>query len=214
MKLWLKSFAVFLLYRLLQWSWRIEIHASDAFQQDLAERRPFIICLWHGNELGVLPISKHYKLSALVSKSKDGQMMTYVLGWMGVKLARGSSSKDGASGLLQLVRLIRKGYPCVFAVDGPKGPYRQVKPGLFEAAKLCQARIYPSGVAVSRYWMAKKSWNRAILPKPFAKIQLVWGEPMAAPDKKQMIRSLDLGREMLSRMHNAEQEAWARLAEL
>ncbi|MEC9284330.1 MAG: DUF374 domain-containing protein [Bdellovibrionota bacterium] len=208
------AFLIFIFYRCLYLTWKIEIVESVDFKNNLEKKQPYLISLWHGNELAVLHISSRYKLSALVSHSKDGQLMTNVLKMMGVKIARGSSSRGGIGGLKALIRLIKKGFATVYAVDGPKGPYRVIKPGLFEAAKLSGAKIYPSGVAVSSYWMSKKSWNKAILPKPFSKIVMVIGSPMEVSKIKAAPRSPDLRLEMTQSMHNAEQEALARLAEI
>ncbi|MAF89966.1 MAG: hypothetical protein CL674_01740 [Bdellovibrionaceae bacterium] len=208
------AFLIFIFYRCLQMTWKIQIIESEDFKKDLEEKQPYLISLWHGNELAILHISKRYKLSALVSHSKDGQLMTNVLQMMGVKIARGSSSRGGVGGLKALIRLIKKGFATVYAVDGPKGPYRVIKPGLFEAAKLSRAKIYPSGIAVSNYWMSKRSWNKAILPKPFSKIVMVIGKPMTAEAVKADPRSTDLRLEMTQSMHNAEQDALARLAEM
>ncbi len=63
------------------------------------------------------------------------------------------------------------------AVDGPKGPLHKVKPGVFELSRLAKAKIVPTGAATSRAILFHKSWNKAELPKPFAKIVVWFGEP-------------------------------------
>jgi lysophospholipid acyltransferase (LPLAT)-like uncharacterized protein len=61
------------------------------------------------------------------------------------------------------------------AVDGPRGPIYQVKPGVLELSKLAGAWIAPLGVAVSSQFVFQKSWNKARLPKPFARVVVRFG---------------------------------------
>lgn len=212
MKAFLKSLLIFVLYRSLYASWRIEIVEPESLKNDIKSKKPYLFSAWHGNELAILHIPYRYKLAALVSKSSDGQLMATVLKWMGVKLARGSSSNGAVSGFKALLKLSKKGLGTILTVDGPKGPYRKIKPGIFETARLVKGNIYPCGVAVSNYWMSKKSWNKAILPKPFAKIVIVWGDAFSFDYKATDPRSPDLSNDLSQLMHNAEQEALRLLA--
>jgi lysophospholipid acyltransferase (LPLAT)-like uncharacterized protein len=213
MKNFIQSLIIYCIYRILYFTWRIEFKESPDFIEAQKSKTPHVLSMWHGNELAILHISWRYKLAALVSQSKDGSLMDQVIRWMGVKTARGSSSRGAVSGFKALVKITRKGYGAIFAVDGPKGPYREIKPGVFEMARLTRGPVFPSGVAVSSYWMSKKSWNKAILPKPFAKIVIVWGEAFEFNPKETDPRSPDLSKDLAHMMHNAEQEALRLLAQ-
>lgn len=212
MKNYIKFALVYLLYHSLYFTWRVSYVESEEFKEDLKNKNSYLLSMWHGSELSVLFIPYRYKLAALVSQSKDGQLMTDVLQAMGVKIARGSSSKGAVSGFKALIKLVKTGLGCIFAVDGPKGPYRKIKPGLFEMARLSRSKIYPLGVSVSSYWMSKKSWNKAILPKPFAKIVIVVGDSYKYDLKNTDPRSTDLSNELSLLMHGAEQESLHLLA--
>src|SRR5690606_38219935 len=79
------------------------------------------------------------------------------------------------------VRLCRQGFRASMAVDGPKGPLHQVKPGVFELAKLINGAIVPLGVSADPKFVFKKSWNQAVLPLFFAKVVIYFGEPIMLP---------------------------------
>lgn len=71
------------------------------------------------------------------------------------------------------------------AVDGPKGPAFQVKPGIVAIAQKTNAVIVPVGSAYSNYISFKKAWDKATLPLPFAKAVMHAGEPIEI--KKDML---------------------------
>ncbi|MFK8137371.1 MAG: lysophospholipid acyltransferase family protein [Bdellovibrionales bacterium] len=214
MKQTLKAVLILILYRLLYFTWRIETIEPVSLKEKRKHGGLYILAAWHGNELAMLHIGLHHKLVALISMSKDGYLMNFVLKAFKYKTVRGSSSKGAISGFKALVKHIKNGYSSVFAVDGPRGPYRTIKPGVFESSRIASAPIYPSGIAISNYWLSRKSWNKAVLPKPFAKIVLVWGSPMDSISRDQDPRSLDLSEDLKNRMYAAEQEAQRLLAGL
>lgn len=161
------------LYRLLVSTWRIELDEDDAFLRDVANRTPFIVAHWHGNELALIHMVGPYRIATLASQSRDGEIMNKILLLLGAATSRGSSSRGGMAGLRGLIRMCRQhGYNVSFAVDGPKGPLHQVKPGVFEFSRLMQAPIYAAHVTASRAWHLEKSWNRALIPKPFARVTI------------------------------------------
>ena len=90
-----------------------------------------LICFWHGEQLclyGGLPSGK---VVAPVSLSKDGELQVGVLRSFGVATVRGSSSSGGLSVLRGLMRSVRDQCRVLFALDGPRGPYREPKLGAF-----------------------------------------------------------------------------------
>lgn len=154
-------------------------------QKDLANQVPIILAHWHGDELALLHLIGHYKICTISSQSKDGEIMNTVIRLLGGKTVRGSSSRGAVQALKGLLRLLqnRKGNTS-FALDGPKGPIYEIKPGVFEVSRFLNSqnlggRIYPAGITASSCWRAQRAWNKAILPKPFSKVVLHWGAPLA-----------------------------------
>lgn len=115
----------------------------------------------------------------MTSTSKDGQLIDYVIRKFGGATSKGSSTRGAVGALKGLVRLMKKDeYNSSMAVDGPKGPIYKVKPGVFELSKLTKAVIVPVGVASHPHLSFEKSWNKARLPKPFAKIHVFFSRPL------------------------------------
>jgi lysophospholipid acyltransferase (LPLAT)-like uncharacterized protein len=61
-------------------------------------------------------------------------------------------------------------------VDGPKGPARVVQPGAVRLARLTGAWILP--ISFSSSWpLFFRSWDRYLVPKPFSRNFVSYGEP-------------------------------------
>jgi lysophospholipid acyltransferase (LPLAT)-like uncharacterized protein len=183
MKQILLGWLAWLLYRPLSFTWRVACSEPDAMRAAMSARRPFVLAHWHGDELALLHLVKRYRLVTLASPSKDGRIMATVLRLMGARIVVGSSSRGGAAGLKGLIRLAREGYNCSFAVDGPRGPIYKLKPGVLEASRLLDCPIYYASVSCDRAFHLHRAWNRAYLPKPFARIHVQWYGPIGAIER-------------------------------
>lgn len=139
--------------------------------------------------------------------------MAHVLKRLGGAVVRGSSSRGAISGYLGLVRLIKKGYSSSFAVDGPKGPYHKAKPGVLETSKNLQVPIFCAGVVYDRAWVFEKSWNKAYLPKPFAKVRIVWAGPFPIPQSHDDIHSPEWLQKLEKSLDAAKQQAQGFIAD-
>jgi len=186
------GFIVFIIYRLVSWSWRIQLVVPEKLKDRLKTKTPFILAHFHGDEAALLFLTKPYKLSTMISTSKDGEMMAVVYGLLGGKSSRGSSTRGGVSALRGLIELVKKGSSCNIAVDGPKGPLHEVKPGVFELSRLLKCEIYASGAYCESAWKFPRSWNQAYLPKPFARLVIAWTEPLGPITKASDPRSPEL----------------------
>lgn len=168
---------VWFTYRLWTCTWRFQLIEPDAMKKALAEGEPIIFAHWHGSELCIVPLVGHYKIATMTSTSKDGALIDFTIRRLGGATSRGSSTRGGIGALKGLVRLVTQGYRASMAVDGPKGPLHKAKPGVFELSRLAKARIIPVGAAASRAKVFERSWNKAQLPKPFARVIVNFGEP-------------------------------------
>lgn len=136
-----------------------------------------ILALWHDELFPLMHVRGTWPLAAIVSQSRDGELLARFLEGMGIKTARGSSSRGGARAGVKAVQLMRKEKRllCV-TVDGPRGPRHKVKGGVIQISVLAQAPIVPVRMHMS---CSKKfaSWDRFQLPLPFSKVRIVFGEP-------------------------------------
>lgn len=164
-------------YRLWTWTWRIQCVESDGLKAAKIAGEPLVFAHWHGDELCILPLITSYRIATMTSTSKDGQLIDFIIRRLGGATSRGSSTRGGVGALKGMVRLVREGYRGSMAVDGPKGPLHRVKPGIFELSRLAGAKIVPVGTSTNRAIVFQKSWNKAKLPKPFAKICVYFREP-------------------------------------
>lgn len=161
------------IYRLLSATWRVELDEQPPFLEEVQNPQPIVIAHWHGNELALIHLVKRYRIATMASQSRDGEIMNRILISLGAATSRGSSSRGGMAGMRGLIRLCKTDRHNVsFAVDGPKGPLHVVKPGVFEFSRLMNAPIYAASVSTDRAWCLHRSWNRAILPKPFARVRI------------------------------------------
>ena len=177
MKNYLTSVFIFSLYKIFQWTWRLENRAPLMLQEQMKNNKSCILAHWHGDEIALLQFFSIYRVATIVSTSQDGEMMNRLVTWMGGATSRGSSTRGGVGALKGLFRWIQKGWNCSFAVDGPKGPIYKAKPGVFEVSKRMNIPIYTAGVHCDRAFEFPKSWNKTYLPKPFAKITVSWLGP-------------------------------------
>ena len=198
---------IWLIYMPLKLTWRIHIHEPPEMQSDLKNNRLAVFAHWHGDEMGLVFLLKRYHCSAMTSTSKDGEIMTGFIRLLGVKAARGSSTRGAVSALKGILRLAKDGFRPTFAVDGPKGPYHKVKPGALEVAKLLSCPIYPGGVACSSAFVFKKSWNKSYLPLPFSKLVIYWGPPISNISRATDLRNSDHATELEIALLDAGQKA-------
>ncbi len=135
-----------------------------------------IFAIWHGQMLPLILFYKYRNTVTIVSKSKDGDIADYFLGRFGYVTARGSSSKGGTESLLKAAYLIKKNSAdAAITVDGPKGPKLSVKPGVIYLAKKTSGVLVPA-VCKVKYYKKFDSWDNFILPMPFSKIYIYFGE--------------------------------------
>jgi lysophospholipid acyltransferase (LPLAT)-like uncharacterized protein len=113
----------------------------------------------------------------LVSRHRDGRLIGEVIRRFDLTTVHASSSKGGAAGLLQLVRLLRAGEVVAITPDGPRGPHRVAAAGVAQLAALAGVPVFACAARASR-GVALRSWDRMVVPAPFARIRLVVEPPV------------------------------------
>jgi lipopolysaccharide heptosyltransferase II len=140
--------------------------------------KPSMYAFWHGNEFPMLMSNKKRNIVIMVSLSKDGEMLSQVLQNFGYLTVRGSSTRGGERGLIEIIKHAQKGYSSAFAADGPKGPYHKLKPGIIYAAQKTGIPIIPINCSSKNKIILKKTWDKTIIPLPFSKTVQIYGEPI------------------------------------
>jgi len=177
------SFFAYWVTRLVGLTWRLELR-DESGQLQTDSGRVFIFAIWH-NRIGIMPVAdgkyvRRERLAALVSASRDGELLARTLQRFGYQPVRGSTSRRGPQSLLEMVRYVAEGYDAVITPDGPRGPAEVVQPGIVQLAKVTEVPITPVSCSVS-HCIRLKSWDRFIIPWPFARIVISVGRPIAVP---------------------------------
>jgi lysophospholipid acyltransferase (LPLAT)-like uncharacterized protein len=79
--------------------------------------------------------------------------------------------------LLEAIQLLDRGVDLAITPDGPRGPRHAFAPGALLAAFRAKAALIPIVAHVDRKWQLG-SWDRFEIPKPFARITVVYGTPV------------------------------------
>ena len=145
---------------------------------------PGIAVTWH-NRLMFFPIMFPKKLrsctSAVISASRDGQYVADLVRLLGIESIRGSSSRRGMNAVNGAVRALEAKRYVAFTPDGPRGPKYHMSSGPVYLSSKMQIPVYPVAINYSSFW-SLKSWDGFQIPKPFAKVTLVIGEPIQIPE--------------------------------
>ena len=162
--------------RLLARTWRIRTEHEERWRALLAAGRTHVFLLWHE---ALLPLLWHHRgqnVVIVVSEAREGQYLADLGTLLGYRLVRGSSTRGASRALLGAVRELREGHSVAFTPDGPRGPRRELKPGVVAAAQRAGAMIIPVHAEASRAWRLH-SWDRFMIPKPAARITVRYGRP-------------------------------------
>lgn len=143
----------------------------------------FIFSIWHEQVLTVMAAHAHDEpYIALASRSKDGEYAAYIAEKFGFYAVRGSSrgrrgDKGGKEALAEYIEKLSRGISGGITIDGPKGPRHVCKPGIVIMSHKTGSPIVPVRAEASSFWEFN-SWDRFKLPKPFAKITVIYGGPI------------------------------------
>jgi len=144
---------------------------------------PVVTVTWH-NRILFFPLmfpKKHRRQTeAVVSASRDGQYLVDLIHWMGIGATRGSSKRKAMNALLGAIKSLETKHYVAFTPDGPRGPCYHMNVGPIHLASREQVRIIPVAINYTSYWHLK-SWDGFRIPKPFSKVTLILGEPIAVP---------------------------------
>lgn len=173
---WLMRAVLEPLVSLLARSWRMRSHGEDRVRALRKERTPVVYLLWHETLLPLLWWQRRQGIAIVVSQGRDGQYLADYATRLGYRCIAGSSSRGGVRALLKAVRLLDESVSVAFATDGPRGPRREVKPGVVRAAQRAGAPIVPLHAVVRSGWHLR-SWDRTVIPRPFTRVEVGYGTP-------------------------------------
>jgi lysophospholipid acyltransferase (LPLAT)-like uncharacterized protein len=159
-------------------TFRIKIENEAAWMDYLKNGGTVVICTWHQQFFSAIRHFPSYSIfnpGVMISQSRDGEIAAGVAERCGWHPVRGSSSRGGREALKLMIKHLKKTRLAGHIVDGPRGPSGQVKAGVIRLAYATNAVIVPFYVTTENKWQFN-SWDRFLLPKPFSKVSLCFGE--------------------------------------
>ena len=172
---------LYLLYRFIRlysWTFRFTVENEYAWMDYLKGGGKVLLCTWHQQFFSAIRHFKTYsafKPSLMISKSFDGEIITGVAERTGWRTVRGSSSTDGGKALKAMIENLNGSGLAAHILDGPRGPAGRVKAGAIQLALVTDAMVVPFYTTAERAWYFK-SWDTFMLPKPFSRVTLRFGE--------------------------------------
>ncbi|PKL89841.1 MAG: hypothetical protein CVV23_03190 [Ignavibacteriae bacterium HGW-Ignavibacteriae-2] len=185
---------------------RIELKNFTQIKSYLDTNRKFIIAFWHGTMLIPWYVFRGNSIAALVSKSKDGELLNRVLEKWKYDVVRGSSRDGGKYALEIMVNKTSQNSSVAITPDGPIGPALQMKAGAVILAHRSGLPIFFVGVNYKKS-VKLNSWDKFEIPKPFSKINCVVSDAVFIPKELNRKEISDKIEDCQTLLNNLQKEA-------
>jgi lysophospholipid acyltransferase (LPLAT)-like uncharacterized protein len=199
-----------LLIRALGATWRVELaDGYAALDARIIGGEPVIYALWHSRLLALTWSHRDRGVGVLISRHRDGELIARMAQRLGFETARGSSTRGGRAGVVEMLALAEARRSLAITPDGPRGPARRIKPGLVYLASRTGWPVVPVTAAAKSAWVFN-SWDRFRVPRPFARLRLAYGEPLRVPrdldeaGEEQWRERIEAALESLTVRHSAD----------
>ncbi|MCK4571536.1 lysophospholipid acyltransferase family protein [candidate division WOR-3 bacterium] len=185
--LWFSGpFILTILILILGHTWRISFRG---WEQVLKYDNSVLYTFWHENMLPVLFSHKKRGVGIIVSLSPDGELVARILKILGYKVFRGDTEKRGRKVMKELIQYGKGNKEIAITPDGPKGPRREVKRGVFVIARRTELPLFAVKIEAGRCFRFS-SWDRFMLPLPFSKIKISIRGPIEKLDSEVLKEAL------------------------
>ena len=168
--------------RALARTWRVDERNGGVLRELRARKQPVIFAFWHGRMLPLLWHHRGQGAAILVSEHGDGEIIARVAEALGYRTVRGSTTRGSERALLRLIRTVQGGTDIAVTPDGPRGPAETFAAGALVVAQRSGAPIIPVTSGSAGAWRLR-SWDRFMIPRPFARVSVAYGEPIRVGDR-------------------------------
>jgi lysophospholipid acyltransferase (LPLAT)-like uncharacterized protein len=169
--------AFYALIKLIGKTIKFDTEGWENFERIERDGQIPIYAFWHNRIFLATYFFRHRRIVVITSKSFDGEYIARFIQRFGYGAVRGSSTRGGVGALVELIRLMKKGLPAGFTVDGPKGPRYVAKSGAILLAKKTGNPVMPFSVEIKNRWTLD-SWDKLQIPKPFSRARVFIAEPV------------------------------------
>lgn len=170
----------FLLIYLIGLTCREEVVNKEAANAVYAKGEIPVITFWHQHIVYMTHYFRWQNMAALVSPSPDGEIIAHILELFGVRIIWGSTFKNPVKALLNMRKEIKGHKRVAIIADGSRGPAFKAQDGAIKIALLTGAPVIPITYGCERRTLFK-SWDRLMLPHPFTKTIVIYGDPIYIP---------------------------------
>jgi len=171
------NYVLYILIQTLCKTLRIQTIGSESINSFIKEKGNFVLAFWHGTMVIPWFAHRNLKLLAIISQSKDGDLLAKILRKWNYKVVRGSSSKGGEVALQIMIDHAKHECAVSITPDGPRGPNFKMKAGAVITAKKSGVPLVLVGAGYQSK-LKLQSWDNFEVPFPFSKVQLVYSEPI------------------------------------
>ncbi|HEX8476280.1 MAG TPA: lysophospholipid acyltransferase family protein [Pyrinomonadaceae bacterium] len=168
------------LIRLIGSTVRFRVEGWEHWETASLGRQLPIYTTWHNRVFLATYFFRRRRIVVMTSQSFDGEYIARFIQRFGFGAARGSSTRGGTGALVEMVRLMRRGCPAGFMIDGPKGPRYVAKMGALLLAKKTGQPVLPFTVNAERFYEIS-SWDRFQVPLPFTRARVRIAPPIYVP---------------------------------
>jgi hypothetical protein len=155
-------------------TWRMEVRHGERWQAARATSGPRLFLLWHEALLPLLWHHRHQGIAIVVSRARDGQYLIDYALRLGYQAIEGSSHRGKVAAMRGSLRALEEGALVAITPDGPRGPRRKLKTGGLAAAQSTGATVFTAH-AEARPARRLRSWDRFVIPAPFARVRVTYG---------------------------------------
>jgi len=172
---------IYFAYYLIQiysMTFRLNIKNEEHWQKLRKQGTPILLCAWHQQFFSAIRHFKtysRYNPGLMISRSRDGDLISGVANKTGWHTPRGSSSRGGKQALEMMIAHLKTYGLGAHILDGPTGPIGKVKAGIVKMACETNAVVVPFYTSAKHAWFFG-SWDRFMLPKPFSKVTITFGQ--------------------------------------
>ena len=186
---------------------RIRVHGEEQWRSTLGAGKPIVASFWHYTMLFVFYQMRRESGVVMVSASRDGEYIARLAQELGFSTARGSRNNRGMQALKDLLKAAAAGRNTAIVADGSQGPPRVAQPGAILLASRTGEPILPMMWSASRY-IAIPSWDRTAIPRPFSRVDFLYGEPLAIPADLKAEGIEEYRLELERRLNDLYLQAW------
>ena len=172
--------AFYLLIRVIGLTVRFRVEGREHWEEATRDGGLPIYTCWHDRVFLATYFFRKRRIVVMTSQSLDGEYIARFIQRFGYGAARGSSTRGGVGALVEMIRLVRRGCPTGFLIDGPRGPRHEAKMGAVLLAKKTGQFVLPFSVNASRF-VEISSWDRFQIPLPFTRAVVRIAPPIRVP---------------------------------